>query len=410
MAASIALPYNEPYRIPRHHPYVTDTTIGTLSAMPETSHRSTTPCYLGLMSGTSLDGMDIVATVFDPDGTHGHTVASLSQPFAPELRRALMQLASDHHGDLIQIGQTEQQLTSAYASLTQQLLQQLPSKYAPVALGCHGQTIEHQPDLATPFTWQLLDPSRLAELTGVDVIADFRRRDMAAGGQGAPLVPAFHAQHFTRQDHPVAVINLGGIANVSWLPAGGETPVLGFDTGPANMLMDAWAHRHLGQPIDWNGAWAQQGQVIPELLATCLADAYFLKAAPKSTGREYFNLAWLEQKGLLNQYAPQDVQATLLALTATSIAQALNPLDPSHNSQVILCGGGADNIALRQQLEDQLAPRQVSRSSDVGLPTQLVEATAFAWLAWCHLNRAPGNCPEVTGARGLRILGGWYPA
>ncbi|WP_084004694.1 anhydro-N-acetylmuramic acid kinase [Terasakiispira papahanaumokuakeensis] len=377
--------------------------------MTRTIPSTKTPCYLGLMSGTSLDGIDIVATVFEPDDT-GHTVASLSQPFAPELRQALMQLASGHHSDLIQIGQTEQQLTSAYAALTQQLLERLPAQYQPVALGCHGQTIEHQPDLAIPFTWQLLDPSRLAELTGVDVIADFRRRDIAAGGQGAPLVPAFHAQHFTREEHPVAVINLGGIANVSWLPAGGRTPVLGFDTGPANMLMDAWTQRHLGQPIDWDGAWAQQGQVIPELLTRCLADEYFAREAPKSTGREYFNLEWLEQKGLNSGYKPQDVQATLLALTATSITLTLDQLDPSNSSQVILCGGGAENIALRQTLEAQLAPRQVNRSSDTGLPTQLVEATAFAWLAWRHLNRAPGNCPEVTGAKGPRILGGWYPA
>lgn len=378
--------------------------------MTRTTHRSQTPCYLGLMSGTSLDGMDVVATVFESNGATCHTVASLSHSFAPELRQALMDLASSHHCNLIQIGQTEQQLTSAYAALTRQLLEQLPPEYEPVALGCHGQTIEHQPDLATPFTWQLLDPSRLAELTGIDVIADFRRRDIAAGGQGAPLVPAFHAQHFTQQARPVAVINLGGIANVSWLPAGGASPILGFDTGPANMLMDAWAQRHLDQPIDWDGAWAQQGQVIPELLAACLADDYFARAAPKSTGREYFNLAWLEQKGLLPQYAPRDIQATLLALTATSIAQALDQLDPDHISQVILCGGGAENTALRQRLDEQLAPRQVNTSNDTGLPTQLVEATAFAWLAWRHLNRAPGNCPEVTGAKGPRILGGWYPA
>jgi anhydro-N-acetylmuramic acid kinase len=267
----------------------------------------------------------------------------------------------------------------------------------------------------TAYTLQLLNPALLAELSGIAVVADFRSRDVAAGGQGAPLVPAFHQAMFAQPQQSIAVLNIGGMANVSLLNADGS--VQGFDTGPGNVLLDAWCERHTGQPYDAHGAWAASGTANPELLQHWLADPYFQRTGPRSTGRDYFHIGWIEQAcQIIEAEATQqhqmalravDVQATLLALTVDSIARALHPACPQ---QVMVCGGGVFNAALMQGLRHALAPASVCFSDDCGLPAMQVEAAAFAWLAHQALIGQPGNIVRVTGAAGPRVLGAIYPA
>ncbi len=367
--------------------------------------------YIGLMSGTSLDGIDAVLAKIGPDGETS-TQAAFSTPFSSELRKALFELQTTGPNELHREKQAGNALAIAYADAVSQLLQKENLKPDDItAIGAHGQTIRHQPDLGDmAYTHQTLNPALLAERTGIDVIADFRSRDVAAGGNGAPLVPAFHAQQFPSSEN-VAILNIGGIANLTLLPKSGE--VTGFDCGPGNMLMDAWIAKHQGDAFDENGNWALQGKVSEALLAKMLADPFFSKAPPKSTGRDDFHLNWLHEK-IGTHHRPEDVQATLLHLTAHTALEALVRYAPQ-TQNLIVCGGGARNNALMnllkvkaQQLLKQ--PLEIATSDAVGIDPQLVEGLAFAWLAWAHKEKRPANLPAVTGAKGPRILGACYPA
>ncbi|MDA7416881.1 anhydro-N-acetylmuramic acid kinase [Xenophilus arseniciresistens] len=370
--------------------------------------------YIGLMSGTSMDGIDaVLARIHDRQvQVQAHACAD----FDPALRAELLALNSAGGTDeLHRAALAANSLARSCGALVRRLLAQegLAAEHI-TAIGAHGQTVRHQPGMhdGTGYTLQLNNPALLAEETGIDVVADFRSRDVAAGGQGAPLVPAFHAALFSRPHEAVAVLNLGGIANLSLLPPGEDhgTPVRGFDCGPANALLDHWAQRHLGQAYDAQGAWAAGGKVDTELLALCLQEPYFALPLPKSTGRDLFHAQWLDARLAQLQVAPgpQDVQATLAELTARSCAEAL--LRHAPQSQALLvCGGGARNADLMDRLR-RLLPATPPEPTDAhGLPAQQVEATAFAWLAHLCLSRVAGNLPAVTGARGLRVLGALHP-
>lgn len=359
--------------------------------------------YIGLMSGTSLDGVDAVLADFS--GPAIRVVAHAHAGFDPGLREALYALTSQGFDEIDRAGRLGRTLAENYARAAELVRANAGVAASEIrAIGCHGQTIRHRPEQG--FTVQIGNPALLAERTGITVVADFRSRDMAAGGQGAPLVPAFHAVAFGDPAEGRAAVNIGGIANVTLLPAAG--PVLGFDTGPGNCLMDLWAARHLGQPFDAGGAWGGGAVPIPALLARMLDEPYFRQPAPKSSGRELFNLAWLENH-LDGSEDPQAVEATLLELTAETIGRAIEQASPPV-SRLIVCGGGASNDVLLRRLNDRLAPRVVEDSSVHGLATNQVEAAAFAWLAWRTVVGLPGNLPEVTGALGPRILGAIYPA
>ena len=368
--------------------------------------------YIGLMSGTSLDGIDAVLAKIGPNGETS-AQAAVSTPFSPELRKALFELQSPGTNELHREKQAGNALALAYAETVRQLLKKANLKPSDIAaIGAHGQTIRHQPQLGDmAYTHQTLNAALLAEKTGIDVIADFRSRDLAAGGHGAPLVPAFHAQQFTSSKN-LAILNIGGIANLTLLPKNGE--VTGFDCGPGNMLMDAWITKHQEASFDENGTWALQGNVNEALLQAMLSDSFFIKAPPKSTGRDDFHLAWLQEKlGSSNHHA-EDVQATLLHLTAQSALEALVRHAPQ-TQKLIVCGGGAKNNALMNLLKVKAQhffkePLEITTSDTAGIDPQLVEGLAFAWLAWAHKEKRPANLPAVTGAKGPRILGACYPA
>ena len=368
--------------------------------------------YIGLMSGTSLDGIDAVLARIGTSG-EASAVEAVSTPFAPELRKALLELQTPGPNELHREKQAGNALALAYAEVVSQLLKKANLNTSDIAaIGAHGQTIRHQPHLGDlAYTHQTLNPALLAEKTGIDVIADFRSRDLAAGGHGAPLVPAFHAQQFTSLEN-LAILNLGGIANLTLLPKNGE--VTGFDCGPGNILMDVWIHEHQGNAFDENGHWALAGKLNEELLAKMLADSFFTKAPPKSTGRDDFHLGWLQEKIGKGNHHAQDVQATLLHLTAHSALEAL-VIHAPQTQKLIVCGGGARNKALMNLLKVKAQqffkePIEISTSDSVGIDPQLVEGLAFAWLAWAYKEKRPANLPAVTGARGPRILGACYPA
>jgi len=370
------------------------------------------PLYIGIMSGTSLDGIDAVLAKIGPHG-EARAVEAVSKPFTPELRKTLFELQTPGANELHREKQAGNALALAYAEAALQLLKKAnlqPSAVA--AIGAHGQTIRHQPHLGDlAYTHQTLNAALLAEKTGIDVIADFRSRDLAAGGHGAPLVPAFHAQQFASPEN-IAILNIGGIANLTLLPKDGE--VTGFDCGPGNMLMDAWIHEHQGNTFDENGAWALQGKVNEELLARMLSDPFFAKAPPKSTGRDDFHMAWLQEKVGKENNLAEDVQATLLHLTAQSALDALASHTPQ-TQKLIVCGGGARNSALMNLFKVKAQPLfknalEITTSDSAGIDPQLVEGLAFAWLAWAHKEKRPANLPAVTGAKGPRILGACYPA
>lgn len=360
--------------------------------------------YLGVMSGTSLDGLDIALI---EQGERTRLLAHHYQALPDSLRQQLLKLCSSGADELARAALAEQQWAQLVAEGINSLLRQQNLQPDAIrAIGSHGQTVRHEP--ARGFTIQIGNPALLAELTGITVVADFRRRDVAAGGQGAPLVPAFHEALFASPGAARAILNVGGFSNLSLLEQG--KPAKGFDCGPGNVLMDAWIHHHLGHTYDREGAWAASGVVQPELLAALLADPFFRATGPKSTGRELFNLPWLMQHlSAQPAFEPQDVQATLLELTATSIAASLQHAQPGC-AQLLVCGGGAHNKALLARLQALLPAAQVSSTDDHGVPADWVEAMAFAWLAHCCLNGIPANRPEVTGARGLRVLGAIYPA
>ena len=369
--------------------------------------------YIGLMSGTSLDGIDAVLAKIESGGAVS-LLGAVSRPFTPELRKALLDLQSPGPNELHREKQAGNALAIEYAEAVQNLLTQKNLNATDIsAIGAHGQTIRHQAGLAhhLAYTHQTLNPALLAELTGIDVIADFRSRDLAAGGHGAPLVPAFHAQQFA-SNKDVAVLNLGGIANLTLLPKNGE--IKGFDCGPGNMLMDAWIADQQGHTFDHDGTWASQGQVNQSLLSKMLADPFFSKAPPKSTGRDDFHLKWLVEQIDIENINAEDVQATLLHLTAHSALQALERHAPQAQT-LIVCGGGARNTALMNLLKASTQavfknPLEIVTSDALGLDPQLVEGLAFAWLAWAYKEKRPANLPAVTGAKGPRILGACYPA
>lgn len=357
---------------------------------------------IGLMSGTSLDGVDGVLADFAGGGIR--TVAAAFTPFPAELRSELMALQAATENELEREALAANGLARCYADCVRQLL---PSATGPVAaVAVHGQTIRHRPELG--FTRQTNNPALLAELTGLDVIADFRSRDIAAGGQGAPLVPAFHEAAFGKPGVARVVVNIGGIGNISVLHGDGR--VTGFDTGPGNVLMDLWIGRHLGKPYDEDGAWAASGSVHGPLLNVLLDEAYFRQPAPKSTGRDLFHDGWLDAKlQAFGELAPADVMATLTRLTAVTIAEAIRG-EGTEVDAVYVCGGGAYNAILLQEIGSALGGTTVESTAALGIAPNRVEALAFAWLGWRFLQRQPGNLPAVTGARGLRILGALYPA
>lgn len=365
-----------------------------------------TPCHLiGLMSGTSVDGIDGVLASFSATG-HPEIVATASMDMPDGLRRELLALNVPGDDELHRAAQAANELSDCYAEVVTLLLTQATmTSDAITAIGAHGQTVRHRPELG--YTSQLLAPARLAERTGISVVADFRSRDIAAGGQGAPLVPAFHRAAFGTTTDRV-ILNLGGIANVTLLRPG--QPVIGFDTGPANMLLDLWCQRHNNQPFDSEGQWAAAGAAHPKLLDQLMSsEPWFSLPPPKSTGRDLFNATWLEARLLGFEHVdPIDIQATLLALTVQSITMALrrHGLD---NVPIYACGGGARNQALMQQLANTWHG-EVHTTEALGVGTQDMEALAFAWLAWAHLTKNAGNLPEVTGAHGDRILGACWPA
>ena len=361
------------------------------------------------MSGTSLDGVDGVLASLTPEGHWVGVLAHAHEPFDPALREALLALNQSGPDELHRAAMAGQALARVYARVVTHLRAQVGDEVPVVAVGAHGQTVRHRPDLG--YTTQLLAPALLAELTSLDVVADFRSRDVAAGGQGAPLVPVFHQAVFGRPDASVAVLNVGGMANVSLLEPGG-TPQ-GFDCGPGNVLMDLWCQQQLGQAFDADGQWAKSGRVHADWLELALAEPYFSSPPPKSTGRELFHAswlsAWLSQCGITqaDTSTAADVQATLCELTATTAMEAL-PVSAASLTELLVCGGGALNACLMDRLQALMGPVPVLSTAERGLPPMEVEAAAFAWLAWACVTRHPGNEPQVTGARGLRVLGAIY--
>ncbi len=366
-----------------------------------------TALYLGLISGTSADGIDAALVRFDNDTPQ--LVDALTYPWPEELRARILDVAQDEARlDLDAYGRLDVAIGQCFANAALQLLARGTCDRGAVrAIGSHGQTLRHRPSGAQPFTLQVGDPSVIAEVCGIDVVADFRRADVAAGGQGAPLLPAVHAMLLAQPGRTRVVLNLGGIANITVLGANGH--VFGFDTGPANGLMDAWCLRYRGTAFDENGTFAASGRVDLALLDRLLDDPYFALVPPKSTGREHFHLTWLENHPRVRELAPADVQATLLELSARSIAEAISR-HAGDAVDVLACGGGVHNAALMTRLSELLAPRALMSTAAHGVDPDYLEATAFAWLARQRLLGLPGNLPAVTGARGPRVLGAIYPA
>ena len=364
--------------------------------------------YAGVMSGTSLDGVDAVVAEFRaPPDSLVVTLGSTHIAFPAALRDELLALQSAGGDEIARAARAANLLADLYAMAISDACEVAGVKpHDLVAAGVHGQTVRHRPEQG--WTLQINNPARVAERAYVTVVADFRSRDIAAGGQGAPLVPAFHAAIFGDAAAHRAVVNIGGIANVTDLPPRGA--VTGFDTGPGNVLMDLWTARHRAAPFDVNGEWAAQGKVDPALLSSLLAEPYFAAAPPKSTGRDLFNAGWLDSKLARAHRAGthEGVQATLAALTARTIADAVR-VHAAGASELLVCGGGAHNATLLRMLSAELAPRNVATTGDRGVAAEHVEALAFAWLAREALAGRAGNLAAVTGARGSRILGAIYP-
>jgi anhydro-N-acetylmuramic acid kinase len=362
--------------------------------------------YLGLISGTSADGIDAALVRFEP---HCELVFGRTYPWDETLRARLIALGQGGEAtSLDELGELDTTLARAFADAAMRAIADSSTDRDQVrAIGSHGQTVRHRPESSAAFTWQMGDGNVIAERSGITTVADFRRRDVAAGGHGAPLMPAFHAAMLRSPDEDRAVLNLGGIGNFTLLPRAGE--VRGFDTGPANALMDAWCERHTGQAFDADGAFAASGTVDAGLLARLLDDPWFALPPPKSTGREQFHLRWLESRLDAAEPSPADVQATLLELSAITIADALRATQPG-TARVLGCGGGVRNTALMARISANLPGVVVEATAAHGLDPDYVEAMGFAWLARETLAGRPGNLPSVTGAKGFRILGTVYPA
>ncbi|NWN92927.1 anhydro-N-acetylmuramic acid kinase [Marinobacter adhaerens] len=362
--------------------------------------------WIGLMSGTSMDSVDAVLVSFDNKTIHIHD--TLSTPYPDSLRQRLA-LASQNQATPDEVGELDTLTGLVFAEAAENLIRNTTVDRSSIhAIGSHGQTLRHQPSGPGRFSLQIGNPAIIAERTQVTTVADFRSRDMAAGGQGAPLVPAFHKHFFSSETEDRCILNLGGIANITWIPACNREPVTGFDTGPANALLDAWCLDQTGRPYDEGGRWAEEGTVDQGLLGDMLSDAYFSRPAPKSTGKEKFNLEWVKTQVHRHPgIRPEDVQRTLLKLTVITAARQM-PQSPSMS--VYVCGGGAQNPLLMKELALAISPARVLNTETLGLSAQWVEPVAFAWLARQTLKRKPGNLADVTGAKGPRILGAIYPA
>lgn len=363
--------------------------------------------YLGLISGTSADGIDVALASFDP-APRLHAAQTVAYP--DNLRTRILDLAQgDGRIALDELGALDVEIGRAFANAAKQLIERQGLKSADIrAIGSHGQTVRHRPGGAAPYTLQIGDANIIAEATGVTTVADFRRRDIAAGGQGAPFAPAFHAAMLPHDGRERVVLNLGGIANITIVPAEATRPLIGFDTGPASCLLDAWIHRQHGQAFDRDGAFALSGNVDENLLSHLLSDAYFSLPPPKSTGREVFHETWLRRHLSDRPIAPADVQATLLALSVRSIADAIRTHAPKV-TEVLVCGGGVHNAALMNGLSRSLNPVRVLSVAERGIDPDFVEATCFAWFARQRVEgRPPPNLHTVTGARGPRVLGAIY--
>jgi anhydro-N-acetylmuramic acid kinase len=363
--------------------------------------------YIGLMSGTSADAIDAVLVEF---GAQPRLIAKYSEPLSNAIRQQIHALALPAANEIDRMGALDIDLARLFANTSLKLLDQaniLPDQV--IAIGSHGQTIRHRPPGSPEgcFTLQIGDPNTIAELTGITTVADFRRRDIAAGGQGAPLVPAFHRAIFQTPEQHRVIVNIGGMANLTWLPKLGLT--LGFDTGPGNALMDEWTLLHTGKRYDESGAWAATGKINQELLNRLLQHSFFALAAPKSTGREAFNRQWLDQALAGINIPANDVQATLLELTAITISDAITALS-TESKAVFVCGGGAYNSHLMRRLQALLTRDKLDTTATLGVNPQWVEAMAFAWLAQQTMSRQPVNLKEVTGANREVILGGVYYA
>ncbi|HUR00021.1 MAG TPA: anhydro-N-acetylmuramic acid kinase [Gemmatimonadaceae bacterium] len=357
--------------------------------------------YVGLMSGTSVDGAD--AALVDLSSATPRTLAFATVPFSSELRQRILKLSEPGEDRLDLAGAVSLELADVYALAVRSVLAKGGIRPEQVtAIGCHGQTVRHRPERG--FTIQVNDPARLAELSCIDVVADFRRRDMAAGGQGAPLVPAFHEAMFRHPSLSRAVVNIGGISNITWLPVSG--PTLGFDCGPGNVLLDHWASIHLGVSYDENGEWAARGQTVPDLLHKLLDEPFLGLMPPKSTGRELFRLDWLQSRLDVAQ-RPDDVQSTLTDFTARAIVNAIERFCPGAD-EIYLAGGGARNGSLVSRIS-RMAGTTVALTDTLGVPTGHVESMAFAWLAKKCVDREPVDLTTVTGAKQPRILGAIYP-
>ena len=369
------------------------------------------PLYIGLMCGTSLDAIDIALISTQP---HCTLLAFAEAPLPDDLRETLLALCSPGDNEIERMGTADRQLALVLSSAINQFLDQQGLKASQItAIGSHGQTIRHRPTSADhsakqAYTLQIGDPNTIAEATGITTVADFRRRDIASGGQGAPLVPAFHAATFAQTGRNRVIANIGGMANITVLRKNGE--ISGYDTGPGNILMDSWIQYRQHTPFDHNGTWALSGTVNKALLKRLLDNPYYRQSGPKSTGREHYNLAALQALlATLTDIPDNDIQATLLEVTAVTLSEAVKKEKLEGELELFLCGGGAQNAALLQRLQEMLPGVNVEKTDALGIPASAVEAAAFAWLAHAALNNEHGNVPSVTGAKGARILGAIYP-
>lgn len=363
--------------------------------------------FIGIMSGTSLDGVDTVLVDFSQ--TTPALLHAINVPIPNAILQKLLQLRQPDKGSIHELAELDHQLGHLFADSAQQLMTTAKCKNSDIAaIGCHGQTIRHQPNAPLPYTVQIGDPNIIAAKTGITTVADFRRKDLALGGQGAPLVPAFHELIWRNGEINRVIVNIGGIANLTWLPKNPHDNVVAFDTGPGNTLMNAWIQQHQQRDFDDNGAWAATGTPINRLVETALADSYFHAPFPKSTGTDYFNLSWLVNK-LQAEDAPHDVQATLLELTALAIANSIDKLT-AETCEIVLCGGGANNSQLLKRIQILCQPNHVTTSQDFAISVDWLEAIAFAWLAQRTLAGLTSNVPTATGARTNTILGGIYQA
>ncbi|BFU61170.1 MULTISPECIES: anhydro-N-acetylmuramic acid kinase [Rodentibacter] len=366
--------------------------------------------YIGIMSGTSLDGVDVALVDFMP--VQPKLIAADFTPMPEDLRVKITALVQSGKTDLQQLGELDHQLGLLYANCVNNFLQSRQILAEDIeAIGCHGQTVWHSPQGKFPFTMQIGDMNLVAAHTGITTVGDFRRKDMALGGQGAPLVPAFHQAVFSDSNYATAVLNIGGISNVSLLLP--DQPIIGFDIGPGNTLLDQWIEKHQGVSYDKNGEWAATGQVNEVLLNNLLDELFFRQTAPKSTGRELFNLSWLTAKIEKTQekttaLLPQDVQATLAEFTARTISDSLN-IDTALPKRLLVCGGGAKNALIMQRLKHHLPQWAIYTTNDFEMDSDYVEAAAFAWLAYRRIYNQSGNLPEVTGAKSAVSLGAIFP-